>query len=312
MEVAGAVLGAVPIIIYALESYGKAVEVMNDAHKWLDTIEEIQDVVEVQTEMLRVTLRTLGVEWAPQTGIPIEVIEMALKERKPLQWERFVRIIQRMDVMMTEMARDLCPDMKGPERFGIAAALTWGFLYLCDSAWLDESIEDGIVGVTFTESNPGYGPRAFGPPFLTSTFPGLQVMSDSRAGAGHSLQTKGAKFIAQQIQHQALYSLAIRLMELGLDKDFGQLRKEYEEDESFEDTGVFVSDFEIARSFIDSLNHDCGIGYRNAVEHCLRFLFAGSSEDCFLDARFRKAFFDMVIAPVQNVYNTIDQYQYQP
>lgn len=114
MEIAGVVLGAVPVIIYALESYGRATEILNDTHKWLDMIQEIQDVIEVQVEMLRVTLQSLGIEWTHQSDMSITDIETALKERKPLKWDRFLRIIQRMDAMVTEMAKDLCPDAKGP------------------------------------------------------------------------------------------------------------------------------------------------------------------------------------------------------
>ena len=117
MEIAGVVLGAVPIIIYALESYEKAAEILKDAHKWLDTIQEIQDDIEVQVYVLRTTLQSLGIEWTHQSGIPITEIETALKERKPLKRDMFLRIIKRVDTLMTEMAKDLCPDAKRPSRF---------------------------------------------------------------------------------------------------------------------------------------------------------------------------------------------------
>jgi hypothetical protein len=195
--------------------------------------------------------------------------------------------------------------MTRKERFGIAAALTWGTMYLCDSAWLNESIESKAIGVTFKKHGGVQDPRIFGHPFLNVIFPGSQVMSDQ------TVQTKENELVVKQIQNKTLCSLAIRLMELGLDKDFGQLRKEYDEEFSPDSGGVSVSDFEIARFFLHSLGRDCGINYQNAVGHCLRFLFAGSPENCFQDVRFRRTYFDMVIAPVQNVYNTIDQYQYQ-
>ena len=178
-------------------------------------------------------------------------------------------------------------------------------MYLCDSAWLNEAIEDKIIGVTFKEHGGIHDPRIFGHPFLNVIFSGSQVMSNKTD------QTKENKLVAKQIQNKTLYSLAIRLMELGLDRDFGQLRKEYNEEFSLDSGGASVNDLEIARFFLHSLGRTCGINYHNAVEHCLRFLFAGSPENCFQDVRFRRAFFDMVIAPVQNLYNTIDQYQYQ-
>jgi hypothetical protein len=117
MEIAGVVLGAVPVIINALESYEKAAEILRDTHKWLDTIQEIQDNINVQLYVLRTTLRSLDIEWTHKSGIPITEIETALKEREPLKWDMFLRIIKRMDTLMTEMAKDLCPDTKGPVGF---------------------------------------------------------------------------------------------------------------------------------------------------------------------------------------------------
>jgi hypothetical protein len=201
--------------------------------------------------------------------------------------------------------------MTRKERFGIAAALTWGTMFLCDSAWLEDSIEDKIIGVTFTDYGGICDPRIFGHPFLNITFPKSQVVSGSSMPSGLTAQAKGHKLMAKQIQNKTLYTLAIRLMELGLDKDFEQLRKEHDEDSSPDPSGMSVSDFDIAQYFLDALSYDGGINYRNAVEHCLRYLFAGSPENCFQDVRFRRAFFDMVIAPVQNVYDNIDHYQYQ-
>ena len=110
-------LGAIPVIIYALESYEKAAEILKDTHKWLDTIQEIQDDIEVQVCVLRTTLQCLGIEWTHQSGIPLTEIETALKERMPLNWDMFLRIIKRMDTLMTEMAKDLCPDAKDPVGF---------------------------------------------------------------------------------------------------------------------------------------------------------------------------------------------------
>jgi hypothetical protein len=152
-------------------------------------------------------------------------------------------------------------NMTRKERFGIAAALTWGTMYLCDSAWLNESIEDKVIGVTFKEHGGVHDPRIFGHPFLNVIFPGSQVKPDQ------TVQTKENNLLAKQIQNKTLYSLAIRLMELGLDKDFGQLRKEYDEEFSPDSGSVSVSDFEIARFFLHSLGRDCGINYQNAVEH---------------------------------------------
>lgn len=197
------------------------------------------------------------------------------------------------------------------ERFGIAAALTWGTMFLCDSAWLKDSIEDKIIGVTFTDDGCICDPRIFSHPFLNITFQKSQVVSDSRMPSGLTAQAKGHNVMAKQIQNKTLYTLAIRLMELGLDKDFEQLRKEYDEDYFPDPSGVSVSDFDIAQYFLDALSHGGGINYRNAVKRRLRYLFAGSPKNCFQDVRFRRAFFGMVIAPVQNVYDSIDQYQYR-
>lgn len=183
-------------------------------------------------------------------------------------------------------------------------------MFLCDSAWLRGSIENKIIGVTFTDDSGPFYPRIFSHPFLNITFPRSRIVSDSSMPSGQTAQIRVHEFRDRQIQNKTLHTLAIRLLELGLDKDFEQLRRKYDEDFPPDPSGLSVSDLEIAHYFLHGLSYDGGINYRNAVDYCLR-LFAGSPENCFQDVSFRRAFFDMVISPVQNVYDNIDQYQYQ-
>ena len=81
--------------------------------------------------------------------------------------------------------------MTRKERFGIAAALTWGTMHLYDSAWLNESIEDKVIGVIFEEHGGVRNPRIFGPPFLNVIFSGSQAMSDQ------TVQTKENELMAK-------------------------------------------------------------------------------------------------------------------
>ncbi|KAJ4362104.1 hypothetical protein N0V95_001561 [Ascochyta clinopodiicola] len=200
------------------------------------------------------------------------------------------------------------------ERFGIAAALVWGTMHLCDSEWLNDAISEKSIGVTFGDDDDRSSSlRTFGHPYLNISFPNSRIEHEPSVQVGRqsAQQYQKDEFISQQIQNKTLYTLAIRLMEVGLEKDFDKLRQEYEEDFPPEPSGTPISDLEIAQYHIDSLSYDGGINYRNAVESCLKFLFPGPSEKCFHYVPFRKAFFNAVVAPVQNVYDAIDEYQYQ-
>jgi hypothetical protein len=114
MEVAGVVIGAIPIIIYALERYQDTRDTVRDFHKWNDTLGTLRSNIFLQKRQLFATLETLDIGFTDQTTMP--QVEAALRISRPAQCEDIVRILYRMDASLNEIARNLYPDAQGPVR----------------------------------------------------------------------------------------------------------------------------------------------------------------------------------------------------
>jgi hypothetical protein len=112
MEVAGVVLGAIPLIFYALDNYHRAWEPLRDAKRWKETIQTIRAQVEIQRQQLNRTLSELELELTDTTTM--DEIEFALQIKHPNSWEPFMMSIRRMDGLMNSLAKDLYPDVQGP------------------------------------------------------------------------------------------------------------------------------------------------------------------------------------------------------
>jgi hypothetical protein len=110
-----------------------------------------------------------------------------------------------------------------------------------------------------------------------------------------------------------LFTLAIRLIELGLNRPFSQLRQEYQSAAGGTTSGdqppanpTVVYDFKIAEQQIWELYHDPGRVYADAADRCLRFLFPGPARmNTFEHGSFRSTFFVDVVAPVQATFELI-------
>lgn len=114
MEVAGVVLGAVPIILIMLDSYSKACDIAKDAWEWSATIDKIRKDIFMQTEQLRNTLQSAGIVWNDGQALRVAVLEEALKHHGHDKCRMFVSIIRDMDAILNDVARDLDPDGRGP------------------------------------------------------------------------------------------------------------------------------------------------------------------------------------------------------
>lgn len=101
-----------------------------------------------------------------------------------------------------------------------------------------------------------------------------------------------------------MYTLAILLIELGLNREFEAPRKEYERDENLQPSTSPRRDLQAALHCVEQLNLDVSINYGNAVERCLNFLFPKPPVNSFSYVTFRQAFFNDVVAPVQAVLET--------
>jgi hypothetical protein len=111
MEVAGVVLNAVPLILYALDNYEKAWDPAKDFWKWGETIGTIRNQIFLQKQQLDTTLKILGLQ-----DPTIDEVEAALQISHPDRSEHFMQIIRHMNNLMDEIARDLYPDAQGPVR----------------------------------------------------------------------------------------------------------------------------------------------------------------------------------------------------
>ena len=112
MEAAGVVLGAVPLILYALDNYQKAWDPVKDIWHWSETIGTIRIQIFLQKQQLQTTLRALDLELTDHTTM--DEIEAALQTNHPSQWEQFIGIIRQMDTLINQVAKDLYPDAQGP------------------------------------------------------------------------------------------------------------------------------------------------------------------------------------------------------
>lgn len=112
MEVAGVVLGAVPLILYALDNYQRAWDPVKDIWHWKETIETIRTQIFLQKQQLQTTLRVLDLELTDHTTM--EEIEAALQIIHSSRWEQFIGIIRQMDNLVNGIAKDLYPDAQGP------------------------------------------------------------------------------------------------------------------------------------------------------------------------------------------------------
>ena len=191
------------------------------------------------------------------------------------------------------------------ERFGVAAALTWAVLYLCDSPWLEKIMEVKDIHL-FLEQAQGSSLHISEHPYLSYNF--------QRTGRNQRQELQGdtkiGGFQSGQIQHMTLYSLAIRLIELGLNKPFERLRNEYRASTNSSIPGdadaTLTEDFIIAKNQFVELELDPGYSYACAVDRCLSFMFPGPPDrNTFEYGPFREAFFADVVAPVQAVFDLI-------
>jgi hypothetical protein len=196
------------------------------------------------------------------------------------------------------------------QQFKIAAALAWAVLHLCDSPWLKESLDDEEIHFFLHDIQGTDSSHVSAQPYISYDFPFPQSNSGSQAAQS----TPNAQFQVNQIQNMMLFTLAIRLIELGLNKPFAKLRKKYLKSgttaarlpgtTTMAAPGITAptacDDYKVAQQQIDRLKLTMGNFYAGAVESCLRF---GSLErgpmNAFENSSFLKNFFDSVVAPIQ-------------
>lgn len=189
------------------------------------------------------------------------------------------------------------------QRFRYAAALVWGVLHLHGTDWYDKFLRSDNINL-FVEVSLGVSKlSAF--PFISHTFMSQSTTLPSSAVAGD------VQYHNSQIQNTLLFTLAIRLIELGLNKPFSRLRAVYQftveldraaGPASLASSGA-IDDFDIAKALITDLASDAGSTYADATDRCLRFLFPGPEHlNKFSEPSFRLKFFEEVVAPLRALY----------
>lgn len=108
------VLGAIPLILYALDHYRTTRQTIRSFRNWKEDLETFRDAIELQETALYTTLRTLDIEATER--ITMDQVEIVLQVSHPAQCDLFMRHLHAMNRTLDELARDLYPDAQGPVR----------------------------------------------------------------------------------------------------------------------------------------------------------------------------------------------------
>jgi hypothetical protein len=113
-EVAGLVLGAVPLILYAIGQYRDVREAISNVRNWRDNLKAFGIAINLQQMTLEATLRELDIEVTER--IKMEHVEAALRISHPIYCDMIMSHIQTMNNTMDQLAMNLCPGVPGPVR----------------------------------------------------------------------------------------------------------------------------------------------------------------------------------------------------
>lgn len=108
MEVAGIVLGALPIALYALDNYHKSLQLTKDYLRYEATIKLIRRHIFVQHEQLQITLRSIGLV----DPSPLQ-LEEHVRQLYPEKCDAFIDIIRHMESILTKLIEKLDVDARG-------------------------------------------------------------------------------------------------------------------------------------------------------------------------------------------------------
>lgn len=198
------------------------------------------------------------------------------------------------------------------QRFGVAAALTWAVPHLYGSPWLAKTLNNEGIHMFLENQNGATTSNILDHPYISYDF----HPTPSNPGTPAPAPPPSVQFQSNQIPNPLFFTLGIRLIELGRNLPFPQIRQEYNTSlaatsspnppPAQAQTPTAIDDFEIAKAQYDELCLDPGPTYANAVDRCLKFLFPGNAAThTFEDGKFRKMFFEDVVAPTQATFELI-------
>ncbi|ETS85803.1 hypothetical protein PFICI_03828 [Pestalotiopsis fici W106-1] len=108
MEVAGLVLGALPLILSAIESYDTVAQLSKNYWHYESILHDIRLQVFAQDEQLRRTLKLINLVDPTQQNL-----EMQLRRRFPEKHENYLDIIRQMDKIAAQMMKKMELDSRG-------------------------------------------------------------------------------------------------------------------------------------------------------------------------------------------------------
>lgn len=109
-EIAGLVLGGIPLVILALEKYA---EPFSAYHRYRVSIEDFRSDLIIQRRQLHTTISTIGLSDDSTT----EELRECLERQFPDVAEELMSIFRRMNGLTAELLKDLDVDVKGRVRF---------------------------------------------------------------------------------------------------------------------------------------------------------------------------------------------------
>jgi hypothetical protein len=108
-EIAGVVLGGIPVAIWALEKYADPFETY---HKYRISIETLRANLKLQERQLQTTLSNIGLEKEPS----IDELQRHFQAKYPGISSELMLIVQRMEEVTAGLMKSLDIDVKGKVR----------------------------------------------------------------------------------------------------------------------------------------------------------------------------------------------------
>ncbi|GAW16185.1 hypothetical protein ANO14919_056080 [Xylariales sp. No.14919] len=166
--------------------------------------------------------------------------------------------------------------LSAKQRYGIAASIAWSVLHLGETPWLGESWSEKQANL-FLEKNTNAG-APDSPKFYLSYLFSMSPLPEERSSSEFD----------ELIPNRAIFALGVILVELCMI----DLR-----------SGSLIEDYRTAVRRLDDVRRIAGSAYGDAAERCIKFSFPGRDLYKNFDMeRFRKKFYDDVVAPVQAAY----------
>ena len=117
MEVAAFVLGALPVVLYALDNYQRCLKPVKSHWKYEMTLKQIRQHVYLQQEQLKATMAGLGLE--NPTKVQLQDHLRQVYPHEPEKVENFMGILDTMNELLEGMVRNLDTDIHGKVRIVI-------------------------------------------------------------------------------------------------------------------------------------------------------------------------------------------------